>query len=377
MKVKKCRICKSFKLKKIFSLGNQPLPNNFLQKPNKNLKLYPLDLLQCTHCGLVQTSHVVPKEEMFENYTYIPSVSRTYLEHFDRLSSQLIDELGLKSGDLVVDIGGSDATFSTFFKKKGMKVLQIEPAKNIASKVDKITGYFSQKTAKAAVKLKGRAKLVTATNVFAHINDLDEFLKALDLLLADDGIFFAQFPDVTNIFAQNQFDTIYHEHLSYFSTEALYHLFNTGNFQLLKIESSSIHGGSMRIFVKRRPNLVKEFRENVKQIKKDLNDYLRREKKLGRKIVGFGAAAKGTILLNFCNLDNTVVDYIVDGTPYKQGKFTPATNIPIYPEKHLLIHPPEIVLILAWNFKDEIMYKLEDRGYTFVIPVPSVQIITP
>lgn len=369
-----CRICKSKELKKIFSLGMQPLANEFVEKATVKSTLYPLEWLECQHCGLIQLSNVIPKERMYVDYSYVPSVSKTYLDHFNKLSEHLIKDLKLKEGDLVVDIGGSDGSFSKIFKSKGMKVLNIDPAQNIKNEVDKLTGFFDKTYAAAAVDLKGKAKLVTATNVFAHIDNLQEFLEGLDILLAEDGVFFAQFPDVRNLLAENQFDTIYHEHLSYFTTEPLYHLFSKSKFELYKIEHSDIHGGSMRIYVRRRSDLVKSFVKNVKQIKKDLNKYLSQEHRKGKRIVGFGAAAKGMILINYCGIGK-YINYIVDGTPYKQGKYTPGTHIPIYPEEELLKNPPDIVLILAWNFKDEIMYKLEGRGYTFVIPIPEVKII--
>ena len=379
MFLKYCRVCKSKELEKIFSLGKQPIANNLLDKPGK-VSVYPLELLQCQHCSLIQLSYVVPKEKLYDNYLYIPSVSKTHISHFDHLAASLIFDLKLKLKSLVVDIGGSDGTLLKMFKKRHMKVLNVEPARNLedANKKNDIpvmTSYFDEDAAKFIITIYGKAKLVTATNSFAHIDDLHEYLRALDILLEEDGVFFAQFPDARNLLAENQFDTIYHEHLSYFTYEPLYHLFANSPFELFRVDESSIHGGSMRIYVRRRRPLIENFISNVREIRQDLIDYLTEQKLQGKKIVAFGAAAKGMVLLNACNLNNKIIDYVVDGTSYKQGKYTPGTNIPIVPEEQLLKDKPDIVLILAWNFKEEIMEKLKNRGFTFIIPIPEVTII--
>lgn len=380
MKIKQCRICKNQNLKLIFSLGKQPPANNLLKSKNEKSNKYPLELVQCDHCGLIQLSYVVDKRKLFDNYFYIPSLSKTYLSHFDKLSLSLIKDLQLHRGDLVVDIGGSDGSLLYPFEKRGMKVVNIEPAKNIASKVLKINAYFDKKTAQSVVERFGKAKLATATNVFAHIHNLHKFINSLDILLDHDGVFFAQFPDVRYLLKENQFDTIYHEHLSYFTYEPLHHLFMNSPFELFKIENSKIHGGSMRIYVRRREKILSQFVKNVTEIKKDLNQYLRHEKSKGKRIAAFGAAAKGMTLLYYCGLDNKLIDYIADGTSYKQGKYSPGTLIKVVPESELLKTFPEVILILAWNYKEEIMNKVRkmygnDKKVKFVIPIPKMEII--
>lgn len=375
--MRRCRICKSFRLKKVFSLGKQPLANSF-PKELERVKTYPLDLYQCQHCTLLQLGIVIPKEELYEEYFYIPSVSKMGLAHFKKLSQKLIGTLKLKSGSLIVDIGGSDGSLLKCFLNRRMKVINVEPAKNIKidPQIPVYRDFFSAKSAQFIAQTYGKAKLITATNVFAHIDNLQEFLKGLDILLDKDGVFFAQFPDSRNLLKENQFDTIYHEHLSYFTYEPLHHLFANTPFELWQITSDNIHGGSMQIWVRRRPKLLKNFQDNITDIILKLFGYLQSQKMKGKKIIGFGAAAKGTVLLNYCNLDNTMIDYVVDSTPYKQGRFVPGVNIPIYPEEKLLKEKPgTIVLILAWNFKEEIMKKLKGRGFTFVIPIPKVTII--
>ena len=377
--MQKCRICGG-KLKKVFSLGKQPYANNLTNKPSHNQGKYPLDLYQCQHCTLIQLGYIAPRENLFKDYLYIPSVSSTHMQHFDRLSHTLIDDVPLKKNDLVVDIGSSDGSLLRYFRMKGMNVAGVEPAKNLVAiakatyNIPTYRSYFDEKVAAKIVKEHGKAKLVTATNVFAHVNNLKEFIRALDILLADDGVFFAQFPDVRNLLKDNQFDTIYHEHLSYFTYEPLHHLFAESKFELYKIDSSSIHGGSMRIYVRRRDISVEKFVKNVTLIKRNLRDYIIQKKKEGKKVVGFGAAAKGVVLLNYCELDTKLIDYVVDGTAMKQGKFIPGVNIPIYPEEYLAKDKPDVVLILAWNFKEEIMEKLKHTEFDFVVPIPEVEV---
>lgn len=369
----RCRVCKSRKLKKVFSLGKQPLANNFLKTKDEKQKSYPLDLYECEHCTLLQLGYVVPKEKLYDEYTYIPSASKVYLEHFGNLAQKLVKELQMTPRELVVDIGGSDGSFLSKFKEWGMDVVNVEPAKNIEVKegIPVIRKYFSPKVARKIVKEYGKATLVVSTNAFAHIDNLEEYFEGLDVLLADDGVFFAQFPDARNLLKENQFDTIYHEHLSYFTYEPLHHLFANTPFELFNITSDNIHGGSMQIWVRRRPKLLEEFTFLSGKITADLNGLVVKAQAEGKKVVGFGAAAKGTVLLNAAGIR---LDYIVDSTPYKQGKFVPGVKTPIYPEEHLLKDPPDIVLILAWNFKEEIMEKLKGRGYTFVVPIPKVEI---
>lgn len=376
-KLRKCRICKNRKFKKIFSLGLQPIANKLLEKP-VNVKNYPLELYQCSHCSLIQLGYIVPKEILYDTYFYIPSISKTHLKHFNDLATLLIKELSLKINSLVVDIGSSNGSLLEYFQVKGMNVVGVEPAKNIKSDLPTIRKYFTKSTANQIVNSQGKAKLVIATNLFAHINDLDEFIESLDILLDKDGVFFAQFPDVRNLLKENQFDTIYHEHLSYFTYEPLYHLFANSPFELYKIDSSTIHGGSMRIYIKRRKPLIEDFISSVAKIKKDLYSTILHMKQQGKIIAGFGAAAKGVVLLNYCKLDNKLISYVADGTSYKQGKYIPGVNIPIVPENELIFKAPDVILILAWNFKEEIIEKLKQPPYgkfTFIVPIPSVQII--
>ena len=389
MQVDRCRVCKKKEFKTIFSLGNQPIANNLLDNP-ETVKVFPLELIQCTYCRLIQLNYVVPKEDLYEHYAYIPSVSKTQLKHFERLADDCIASIPLKEQSLVVDIGGNDGSLLSFFKERGMRVVNVEPAKNLVEENKKrdiplFNDYFTQRNAFEICQQYGKAKLVIATNSFAHIDDLYGYLVALDILLDDNGVFIAQFPNVHNLLRENQFDTIYHEHLSYFSQTSLYHLFKNSPFEIYRIDNTAIHGGSMRIYVRRRVppmyeidesgDLIKKFVVEVEKNCLDLVHFLKKQKEQGKCIVAFGAAAKGIVLLNYCKLDRSIIDYIADGTPYKQGKYAPGVHIPIVPEEELLKRPPDIVLILAWNFKEEILDKLKGRGYTFVIQIPKVEVI--
>lgn len=377
MRIYKCRICRSTGLKLIFSLGEQPLANSLLSSKNERPTKFPLEWLQCQHCSLIQLSEVVPKEILFEEYFYIPSVSKDHLKDFDQMAYIVGKTAKLKKGDLVVDVGGSDGSLLKCFQYQfKTKVINVEPAQNIdCGDIPVIRKFFDAGVAGDIRKQFGEAKLITMTNVFAHIDDLQEVIKALDILLTDDGIFFARFPDVRNLLEENQFDTIYHEHLSYFTAEPLYHLFTMSPFEIFDIEYSLIHGGSMMIYVRRRQDNLAKFIENVKKIRHDLHKFITEQKAEGKKIIGFGAAAKGTMLLNICNLTDKLIDYVADGTPYKQGKFIPGVKIPVLPENEIDKNPPDIILILAWNWKDEIMRKLKGRGFTFVIPIPEIEVI--
>lgn len=376
--MRKCRVCKSKALEKVFSLGDQPLVNYYPSEFNEEVDTYPLELFRCTNCELIQLGHIVDKNLLYsDKYPYIPSVSKTNLEHFQKIAQNLVEELSLNKDSLVVDVGSNDGSLLECFNKLGTRVLGIEPAFNLVQVARKkgirtYHTFFTKNIAAQIVRMQGKAKLVTMTNVFAHIDDLHKCLEALDIVLDENGVFFAQFPDVRNLLRENQFDTIYHEHLSYFGYESLNYLFANSPFELYKMSSNKLHGGSMQIQVRRRINPFGEFIKNTAQIKADLQKIVKTE---NGTIAGFGAAAKGMILLNYCNLDYKVIKYIVDGTSYKQGKYTPITNIPIYPEEHLLKDPPDMILILAWNFKDEIINKLKGRGYTFIVPIPSVEII--
>lgn len=407
-KTDKCRICNSKTLYPFLSLGSMPIPNGFLQQSQLKEKeiFYPLEACVCNKCWLVQLTHVIPAEIMFKNYLYIPSTSTTMLQHFKTLAEGTIKTYKLKSEDLVIDIGSNDGTLLGYFKEQEIKVLGIDPATNLAQVarlkgINTIDDFFSSSLAKKTAAKYGKAKVITATNVVAHINNLHDMCQGIDALLDKDGVFICEFPYLRDLIDKNEFDTIYHEHLSYFSIMPLSILFGKYNFNIIDIQRTSIHGGSIRVYIGRKGSRHKQtetvkdfikqeslkkldklstysdFARRVKVIKRDLVSYLKKLKKEGKRIVGYGASAKGNVLLNYCNISTDLLDYIVDSISYKQGLFTPGTHIPIHPESRLEKDTPDYVLLLAWNFADEIIrkqLKYRERGGQFIITIPYLRV---
>ncbi len=408
--IKRCRVCDSNNLYEYLDLGMLPIPNGFLEKEDlkEQEKTYPLVLVYCRNCSLSQLKYIVKPEVMFKNYLYIPSVSQTRLNNFRLLMDDAEKRVKLSKDSLIADIGSNDGSLLTVFKNEGMRVIGVDPAENLV-KVAELNGvptelgYFNPELAEAIKKKQGEASVMYATNVFAHIGDMHDFLKASEILLDENGIFISQFPYVLDLIKENQFDTIYHEHLSYFSVKSLLELALRSGLEIFDIQSSPLDGGSLKVYWKKRTNtknrvetttinsyLQKEekeglykdstydsFADRVKSLKTVTKEQLLALKKEGKHIVGYGAAAKGNILLNYFGIGPRLFDYIVDSTPYKQGRFTPGTHIPIFAESKIYETKPDIIVLLAWNFKDEIMKKnkdVEKYGGKFMVCIPNVQI---
>lgn len=408
--VKRCRICRSTKLYKFLDLGLMPIPNSFKKKEEliKKEKRYELACYFCEQCGLVQLSVVVDPTIMFKHYIYIPSMSKVMLNNFSSLVYEAHLKKGLDESSLVVDIGSNDGSLLALFKAYGAKVVGIDPARNI-SKVAELNGIptevdlFSCLSAKKIKKKYGSCDVITATNVVAHIDDLYGMFQGVDLLLKKDGIFIAEFPYLSDLIDKLEFDTIYHEHLSYFSLGSWKYLVEKCGFEICDLRRLQIHGGSLRLTHRRKSskrnpakktldyllNIEKQrglndkktydlFTLKVNNLKEELTVLIDSLKKEGKKIVGYGAAAKGNVLTNYFDIGKDKLDYIVDSTPYKQGLFTPGKNIPVYSENKLLEDMPDYLLILAWNFADEIMEKQDSysiQGGKFIIPLPEIKII--
>lgn len=406
--IKTCRVCHNRKLYNFLDLGSMPIPNGFLDKDdlNKRENYYPLGACVCPNCWLVQLTHVIPAEIMFKNYLYIPSTSKTMLEHFKTLAEETIEKYGLGKDDLVIDIGSNDGTLLGYFKEREIKVCGIDPASNLAQVarmkgIDTIDDFFTPSLAEKVAKTKGRAKIITATNVVAHVHDLHGLINGVEKLLKTDGIFIMEFPYLVDLISKNEFDTIYHEHLSYFSVLPLVELFKLHTMEIVDLKRTPVHGGSIIVYVAKKgskhkqSNIVKEyinqerlkkldkkstyddFARRVAVIKRDLNDYLKNLKKQKKKIVGYGASAKGNVLLNYCKIDTKLLDCVVDSIPYKQGRYTPGTHIPIHPEIWLEKNKPDFALLLSWNFADEILakqIKYREKGGQFIITIPYLRI---
>ncbi|MBI2641906.1 class I SAM-dependent methyltransferase [Candidatus Roizmanbacteria bacterium] len=407
-RITSCRICKSSKLYEFLSLGSMPAPNKFLAKEELRKKehYYPLRVCVCQNCWLMQLSHVIPPKILFRNYLYIPSTSETMLTHFKSLSEEVMKALALKPKSFVVDIGSNDGTLLSLFKEKEMETLGVDPATNLAfvarmRGIDTMDNFFTYTLAEKILSHSGKAKGILATNVFAHIDDLHDACRGVRMLLDNQGLFILEFPYVLDLLENNEFDTIYHEHLSYFSVTPLLRLFREHDMKIVSIQSIPVHGGSVRMYVAKNRSHYKEthvlsdfierekvkhldsnspyddFHHRVEKLKKELANHLKRLKKREKRIVGYGASAKGNILTNYCNIGTDILDYIVDSIPFKQGKYTPGKHIPIFPENRLLRDMPDYTLLLAWNFAYEILKKqwiYRERGGRFIITVPHLRI---
>ncbi|MDI6783514.1 MAG: methyltransferase domain-containing protein, partial [bacterium] len=368
-------------------------------------KYYPLEVCICKKCYLVQLHHVVYPEVMFKDYVYITGASEPMKEHFDQLAADVVKKYQLDKNSLVIDIGSNDGTLLNRFAHLGIPVLGIEPAKNIAELAEKqgvrtLNLFFSEETAKKVVRDYGQADVILATNVFAHVDNITNFVAGISLLLTDPGVFIIEFPYLLNLLTNIEFDTIYHEHLSYLAIHPLVELFNQFKMSIVDIQEIKVHGGSLRIFVQKKKETTAKvldrylrqedkfgiknlktyttFATRVEKLKEELLTLLRRLKSERKKIAGYGAPAKGNTLLNYCNIGTDYIDYIVDATPFKQDKFTPGTHIPIFSETKLLEEFPDCCLLLAWNYLGYVLdkeKKYRDKNGKFIIPIPEPKII--
>lgn len=407
MAEKKCRICGSNNLVKFLSLGDTPLVNSFLKKSQLELTepRYPLDVHFCKNCNLVQLVDIVPPEIMFRNYLYVSSISDTMHTHFSELAESVAKLFKVSSESLVIDIGGNDGTLLKSFKNFGVRVLNVEPAVNIAKMsvengIETMNDFWNDDVASKIKKTHGEAKIIVGTNVFAHVDNLDGFMRGVKTLLSDDGVFIVEVPYLVDLIIKKEFDTIYHEHLSYFSLKPLIVLFSKFGMVLFDVKRVGVHGGSIRVFAKKSParqsdsvkkllelekneglcsiQIYESFAKNVELIKEKLVSLLNHLKENGKTIVGYGAPAKGNVLLNYCKIGTDLLEYTVDKTPIKQGLYTPGMRIPVLPPKRIVEDMPDYVLILSWNFADEIMkqqQKYKDLGGKFILPIPEPKII--
>ncbi len=410
VKISFCRVCKKENLKKVFGFGPTPLANEFLTKKQLDFpeEFYPLDVYFCTHCTMLQLGHVVDPKILFGNYLYVSSTSPVFVKHFQDFAQEVIARFSLTSKSLVVDIGSNDGILLKPYKDQKIRVLGIEPATHIAKLtraqgIDTIDEYFSVNLAKKIVQERKRVDIVTATNVFAHIHDLDEVIFGIKELITDDGIFILEAPYLVDFIEKRYFDLVYHEHLSYWAVSPLVKLFNRFNMTIFDVQKVNSHGGSIRVFVKKSKGnfkiekSVSEFVESEKKMrlnkvstyinfgklvlqnKMELVTLLTKVKLSDKKIIGYGAPAKGNTLLNYFKIGSEILDYIIDDSPLKQGLYTPGTHIPVVPAKILDKDKPDYILILAWNFAQSIMVKYQgfrENGGKFIIPVPTPKIVS-
>jgi len=385
------------------------LANNFLttEQLRRREPYFPLDVCVCTTCWLVQLADVVPPETMFAQYLYLTGASPPMRLHFAGLAADLVRRFSPPRASLIIDVGSNDGTFLEQAQAHGLRGLGVEPAANVvavaeARGVETLNAFFNMEVAERIVRDKGPARAVVATNVFAHVHDLYGFVAAAVRLLAEDGVFVLEVPYVVEMLDRLEFDTIYHEHLSYFGVRPLTLLFDRFGMQVTHVSRLKVHGGSIRVYAQRPRDaapsqavseLVAQetarglgtfetyelFAQRVHALKHELTGLLRQLKARGSRIVGYGAPAKGNTLLNFCRIGTDMLEYVIDTTPFKHGRYTPGMHIPVFPETRFQSDRPDYALLLAWNYADDILKKevvYREQGGKFIIPIPHPFIVS-
>lgn len=390
------RASNSTDLQPVISLGLSPLANNLLDSPDQLDELYPLEMTYCPTSHNCQLSYIVPARQMFNHYLYVSSTAKSFRDHFENTAKQYIKEFNLTSKSLVIDIGSNDGIALLPLQENNIRVLGVEPAANISliandRGVTTLNQYFTNGTADLILKNYGKAKLVTASNVFAHADNLEEIAKASFKVLEDDGVFIVEVQYILDTIKDLTFDNIYHEHVNYWSVTSIKNFFDRLNYSLYKVEHIDTHGGSIRVYVKKTFTAIEssvsefltneekfgikeystylDFAKRVEQAKFNVIENIRKLKESGLKLVGYGSPAKATTSLNYFGITVKEIDYVVEDNPLKHGKIIPGVRIPIYPKSKLSEDVPDIVIVMAWNFFDEIKKSnqdLIDRGVTFV-----------
>jgi len=404
MKALECRVCKTSLRHVVADLGSSPLSNSYLEPEHLQQAeaTYPLCAYFCQECLLVQLPEFEKPEDIFSDYAYFSSFSESWLAHAERYVDMMMDRFGFSSRHRVVEIASNDGYLLRFFKQRGVPVLGIEPAANVAREAQKLgietqIEFFGTESARAR-----QADLLLGNNVLAHTPELNDFVAGLKIALAQGGIVTMEFPHLVRMIAENQFDTIYHEHFSYFSFLAVRGVFASHGLEIFDVEEIATHGGSLRIFARHQaddsrkitdrvgeladreerlgvPGLeyYQSFAEQVCETKRKFLEFLIGAKRQGARVVGYGAPAKGNTLLNYCGVRVDFLDYTVDRSPHKQGHFLPGTRIPIHPPDRIRETKPDYLLILPWNLRQEIMDQMADVrawGCRFVVAIPEVTV---
>ncbi len=404
-----CRGCNSKHLHRFLELGPQPLANSFLASEEEfaNEAKFPLDVYFCESCSLVQLLDVIDPAVLFRNYIYVTGTSDTIARHNKGYASTVVDFLNLTKDSLVVEVASNDGSLLKCYQDQGVKTLGIEPAVNIAEMarskgVETINEFFNLDTAKKIRESHGAADAVVGNNVFAHVDQTRDFLQGGKYLLKSNGLVIIEIPYLGEFMKRLEYDTVYHEHLCYFSITALIRLCDEVGMSIVRVDHVPVHGGSIRMYagseehypehsrevLNSAGNEVKDgltslatymkFAEDVEHQRKAIYELLSGLKEQGKTVAGYGAPAKGNTQLNFCDIDTKLLPYTVDKSPLKIGLFTPGMHIPVKPVSTLLEDQPDYVLILAWNFADEIMGQQQEyrrRGGKFIIPLPEPKIV--
>ena len=403
---RRCRSCGAAALEPVLSLGRTPLANALVKKEQltETEPTFPLDLAFCSTCALVQITETVSPELLFTNYVYFTSFSDTMLQHAEQLAEGLVSERRLGGDSLVLEVASNDGYLLQFYKKAGVPVLGIEPAANVARVaedrgVPTLTRFFGPQLARELHDAGRVADVIHANNVLAHVADLNGFVAGLSLVLKEEGLAVIEVPHVKPMIERLEFDTIYHEHLCYYSLHSLQSLFRRHGLTVVDVREIPLHGGSLQIRAalsgspsERVCNLLEterksgvdeyayyyDFGTKVSRLKTDLLALLHELKSSGASIAAYGASAKGSTLLNYCGIGREILDFVVDRSTAKQGLYTPGTHLPILPPEALLTKRPENVLLLTWNFADEILRQqapYRKQGGRFIIPLPEPTII--
>ena len=405
----RCRSCAAPLLHTFVDLGMSPFANSYIKADHWKAmeRFYPLHVYVCDHCFLVQLESMARPEEIFSDYAYFSSYSDSWLEHAKRYTQCVIKRFGLNQQSLVVEIASNDGYLLQHFIAKDIPVLGIEPAQNVAEAalqqgIPTQIRFFSDNTARELSAEGKQADLIIGNNVLAHVPDLNGFVRGLKILLRPQGVVTLEFPSLIRLMEENQFDTIYHEHFSYFSLLAVEQVLARHGLNVFDVEELLTHGGSLRIYACHQDDPTKQldprvrellarekaagllnlehylsFGEKVKETKRKLLKFLISAKKNRETVVGYGAPAKGNTLLNYCGIRTDFIDYTVDRSPYKQGHLLPGTRIPIYSPDRIQETRPDYILILPWNLKEEIMEQMSfirDWNGRFVVPIPEVQV---
>lgn len=407
---KKCRFCQH-KLERTFvDLGMSPLANAYLKYEDLQAaeSFYPLHTYVCHKCYLVQLEEFESPEHIFGDYAYFSSFSKTWLKHVENYTKNILEKFFINSDSLVVEVASNDGYLLQYFQAKNVPVLGIEPAANVAKVaqeqgIDTIVKFFGCATAQELTETGHQADLLIANNVLAHVPDINDFVGGMKIILKPTGLITIEFPHLLNLIIKNQFDTIYHEHFSYFSLLTVETIFNHHELKIFDVEEIATHGGSLRIYACHQEDVTKEisprleslrkleqeadldnlatyslFGEQVRETKRKLLKFLIEVKEKGKSVVAYGAPAKGNTLLNYCGIRRDFIDFTVDISPHKQGLYLPGTHIPIKHPDTIKQTQPDYVLILPWNIRDEIIQQMayiKNWGGKFVVPIPEVEVL--
>lgn len=406
-----CRFCSKQLTHQFVDLGSSPPSNSFLsaKELNEPETYFPLKLFVCDECFLVQIDEYKKAGEIFgKEYAYFSSYSTSWLAHCKRYTNEMINRFGYTSDSLVIEIASNDGYLLQYFKELNVPVLGIEPTESTAKVarekgIETAVEFFGVAFAKKLLSENKRADLLLGNNVLAHVPDINDFIAGLAIVLKQEGVITMEFPHLMQLVKFNQFDTIYHEHFSYFSFLTVETIFRKHGLTIFDVEEIPTHGGSLRIFAKHSNNLTftiservevllkreiengmkkfeyyNDFQQRSNSVRNYFLSFLLKTKMEGKKVIAYGAAAKGNTLLNYCGVKNDMIDFVVDASPYKQNKFLPGSHIPVVAEDRIEISKPDYIIIFPWNIKDEIIEQLgyvRKWGCKFVIPIPQLQIL--